>query len=94
MKELRKRLVTLESKLSPPVSEWDDLYQIAQMTNYVILLQIPTMQHSLKKRVVALESKAKPPVISTVLDLINSVEDNEDVELSPELQKLVEKANQ
>ena len=52
------------------------------------------MQHSLKKRVVALESKAKPPVISTVLDLINSVEDNEDVELSPELQKLVEKANQ
>ena len=25
MKELRKRLATLESKLSPPVSEWDDL---------------------------------------------------------------------
>lgn len=42
----------------------------------------------LKKRLEALEANAKPRVISTVLDLINGTED--DRELSPELQKLVD----
>jgi hypothetical protein len=31
-------------------------------------------------------------VLSTLLDLINCIEENEDVELSPELQELVEMA--
>jgi hypothetical protein len=44
----------------------------------------------LKKRLAALDANAKPRIISTVLDLINSIEDNEDAELSPELQRLVD----
>ena len=43
-------------------------------------------------RLAALEVDAKPRVISTLLDLINCIEENEDVELSPELQELVEMA--
>ena len=42
------------------------------------------------RRLVALEERTKPRVISTLLDLINCIEENEDVELSPELQELVE----
>ena len=42
------------------------------------------------RRLVALEVAAKPRVISTLLDLINCIEENKDVELSPELQELVE----
>jgi hypothetical protein len=42
------------------------------------------------RRLVALEVDAKPRVISTLLDLINCIGETEDVELSPELQKLVD----
>ena len=45
------------------------------------------------RRLVVLEAKAKPRVISAVLDLINCIEENKDVELSPELQALVEEAS-
>ena len=44
------------------------------------------------QRLVALEVAAKPCVISTLLDLINCIGENVDVELSPELQELVEMA--
>jgi len=44
------------------------------------------------RRLVALEVKAKPRVISTLLDLINCIGENEDMELSQELQELVEMA--
>ena len=44
-------------------------------------------------RLAGLEVKAKPRVISTLLDLINCIGENEDVELSPELQELVEMAD-
>lgn len=44
------------------------------------------------KRLAALEVDAKPRVISTLLDLINCIGENEDVELSPELRELVEMA--
>ena len=45
---------------------------------------------AIEKRLDVLEVKATPRVISTLLDLINCIEENEDVELSPELQELVE----
>jgi hypothetical protein len=45
------------------------------------------------RRLAALELDAKPHVISTLLDLINCIGKNEDVELSPELQALVEEAS-
>jgi hypothetical protein len=45
------------------------------------------------RRLEALEVDAKPRVISTLLDLLNCIEENVDVELSPELQALVEKAS-
>jgi hypothetical protein len=48
------------------------------------------MKHDLKKRIQTLEEGTKPRVLSTLLDLINCIEENEDVELSPELQELVE----
>jgi hypothetical protein len=44
------------------------------------------------RRLDALEERAKPRVISTLLDLINCIGENEDVELSPELQELFEMA--
>ena len=44
------------------------------------------------RRLAALEVDAKPRVISTLLDLINCIGENEDVELSPELQEFVEMA--
>jgi len=45
------------------------------------------------RRLAALEVNATPRVISTLLDLINCIGENEDVELSPELQELVEMAD-
>ena len=51
------------------------------------------MKHNLEKRLAGLEVKAKPRVISTLLDLINCIEENEDAKLSPELQALVEEAS-
>jgi hypothetical protein len=48
------------------------------------------MKHDLEKRIQTLEEGTKPRVLSTLLDLINCIEENEDVELSPELQELVE----
>jgi hypothetical protein len=50
------------------------------------------MKHDLEKRIQTLEEGTKPRVLSTLLDLINCIEENEDVELSPELQELVEMA--
>jgi hypothetical protein len=50
------------------------------------------MKHGLEKRIQTLEEGTKPRVLSTLLDLINCIEENEDVELSPELQELVEMA--
>jgi hypothetical protein len=48
---------------------------------------------NVEKRLAALEEKAKPRAISTLVDLIIHVVENpdEDVELSPALQELVEK---
>ena len=43
------------------------------------------------RRLAALEVDAKPRVISTLLDLINCIGENEDVELSPELQELMKR---
>ena len=42
------------------------------------------------RRLAALEVDAKPRVISSLLDLMNYIGENEDVELSQELQELVE----
>lgn len=53
------------------------------------------MKHNLEKRLEDLEDGAKPKTISTLLDLIIHVEENpdEDVELSPALQRLVDESN-
>lgn len=54
------------------------------------------MKRDLERRIEALEEKAKPPMISTLVDLIEWVNEHEndseevEVELSPELQELVE----
>jgi hypothetical protein len=50
------------------------------------------MKHGLEKRIQTLEEGTKPRVLSTLLDLINCIGENDDVELSPELQELVEMA--
>jgi hypothetical protein len=54
------------------------------------------MKNDLAKRIQELEKSAKPPVISTVVDLVKwgaeHEDDDEDVELSPELQELIEVA--
>lgn len=52
------------------------------------------MRNGIERRIEALEQKAKPPVISTFLDLIIWANEHvgEEVELSPELQALVEDA--
>ena len=56
------------------------------------------MRRDLAKRLEVLEAKAKPRVISTWVDLMMWVDEHEDdegyieVELSPELQELVEMA--
>ena len=58
------------------------------------------LKNSIEHRIAALEEKATSPVISTFLDLMNWVSEHEDdpeeveVELSPELQALVERCNQ
>jgi len=51
------------------------------------------MKHGLEKRILTLEEGTKPRVLSTLLDLINCIEENKNVELSPELQALVEEAS-
>ena len=56
------------------------------------------LKNSVEHRIAALEEKAKPPVISTLLDLIIWESEHKDdpeeaeVELSPELQALVDEA--
>jgi hypothetical protein len=56
------------------------------------------MGNEIERRIEALEEKAKPPVISTLLDLVVWVDehenDEEEVELSPELQELAELASE
>jgi hypothetical protein len=44
------------------------------------------------RRLAALEAKAKPRVISTWVDFMMCEDDDIEVELSPELQELVEEA--
>ncbi len=53
------------------------------------------MKLDLEKRIERLEERKKPRTISTLLDLIVHVEDHpdEEAELSPELQELVDKAS-
>lgn len=57
------------------------------------------LKNNIEYRIEALEEKAKPPVISTLLDLIIWESEHKDdpeeveVELSPELQVLVEEAS-
>ena len=50
------------------------------------------MRRDLAKRLEALEAKAKPRVISTWVDFMMLEDDDLEVELSPELQELVEMA--
>ena len=54
------------------------------------------IKRDLEKRLAALEENAKPRVISTLADLVmwdaGHKDDGEEVELSPELQALVEEA--
>jgi hypothetical protein len=52
------------------------------------------LRRDLVKRLAALEAKAKPRVISTWVDLMMWEDDDLEVELSPEMQKLVEMAVQ
>ena len=53
------------------------------------------MKRDLERRINALEETARPRIISTLLDLIIHVEEHpdEDVELSPALQELVDESN-
>jgi hypothetical protein len=50
--------------------------------------------NSLDKRLAVLEAKAKPRIISTWVDLMMWEDDDLEVELSPEMQELVEMAIQ
>lgn len=52
------------------------------------------MRRDLVKRLGALEAKAKPRIISTWVDLMMWEDDDLEVELSPEMQELVEMAIQ
>jgi len=51
------------------------------------------LRRDLAKRLEVLEAKAKPRVISTWVDLMMLEDDDLEVELSPELQELVETMN-
>ena len=54
------------------------------------------MKRDLERRINALEETARPRIISTLLDFMRHVEqdpENEDVELSPALQELVDESN-
>jgi hypothetical protein len=50
------------------------------------------MRRDLAKRLAALEAKAKPRIISNWVDLMMWEDDDLEVELSPEMQELVEMA--
>lgn len=51
------------------------------------------MKHNIEKRLQSLETKARPQVISTLADLVKWCADHEytEIELSPEIQALVDK---
>jgi hypothetical protein len=51
-----------------------------------------SMRRDLAKRLAALEAKAKPRIISNWVDLMMWEDDDLEVELSPEMQELVEMA--